>query len=224
MGCGPRTKYRRNHADAWRYLLDCLRPDIAFVQEALLRNSLTSDDGQLIWSEPRGTDSGTALFVRHGINVAPVATSCAGSYVAAANAIIGNESCLIASIHVGPPHYRLHLNELASWMRVSTRGRRFIVGGDLNAARHLDDVYGGRWFTDFFEALSREDFFDCHWATNKKEVQSFWGHQAKHAYQCDHLFCDQISASTLSSCSIIDDPQVRSFSDHGPIQLELAPA
>jgi hypothetical protein len=35
MGCGPRTRYRHSHAEAWRYLLDELRPDVAFVQEAL---------------------------------------------------------------------------------------------------------------------------------------------------------------------------------------------
>lgn len=57
--------------------------------------------------------------------------------------------------------------------------QRFVFAGDLNAARHLDDVYGGRWFTRDFAGLAERHSYDCHWSQHGKEVQSFWGHQAR---------------------------------------------
>jgi hypothetical protein len=36
MGCGPNSSYRKSHDEAWRYLLQELRPDVALVQEALV--------------------------------------------------------------------------------------------------------------------------------------------------------------------------------------------
>ena len=39
MGCGPRvSQYRRSHGEAWEYLVNELRPDVAMVQEALVPN------------------------------------------------------------------------------------------------------------------------------------------------------------------------------------------
>ena len=40
MGCGYGQQFRRTHDEAWRYLTEELRPDIALVQEALLQESL----------------------------------------------------------------------------------------------------------------------------------------------------------------------------------------
>ena len=101
-------------------------------------------------------------------------------------------------------------------------GATVVVGGDLNAARHVDSVYGGRWFTRFFDELAARHFHDCHWAAHGREQQTFWGHQTKEKYQCDHLFVDMSTARRVLECSVIDNEDVRSFSDHGPLQLTIA--
>src|SRR5262245_36501094 len=95
MGCGPRSRYRRTHADAWRYLLE-LEPDVAFVQEAL-RISAPSSQGNTFWSADLGTDSGTAVFVRRGLAAEPVTLRSAGSYVAGASVRCPDGPMLVAS-------------------------------------------------------------------------------------------------------------------------------
>jgi endonuclease/exonuclease/phosphatase family metal-dependent hydrolase len=128
---------------------------------------------------------------------------------------------LVVSVHVVGPDYRQHLRTLVDDLSVAIEGQRFVIGGDLNAARHLDDVYGGQWFTHFFEDLARRNFYDCHWARHGKEVQSFWGHQARQAYQCDHYLVDAATNKDVIGCHVIDNTSVRQLSDHGPIQLDL---
>ena len=223
MGCGPRpAKYRKTHAEAWRYLLDDLKPDVALVQEALLRHeAIPRQHGQVFWSEAKGVDSGTAVFVRAGLEARRVVLESDGSYVAAAEVDVYGWTVLIVSIHVGPPDYKSHLNTAADRLGAAVRGRRFVVGGDLNAARHWDHVYGGHWFQQFFEDLSTREFYDCHWQVHQKETQSFWGRQAKHPYQCDHVFVDARTSRAVGDCRIIDNPIVRTLSDHGPLHLHL---
>jgi endonuclease/exonuclease/phosphatase family metal-dependent hydrolase len=224
MGCAPRpAKYRKTHAEAWRYLLDDLKPDVALIQEALVNpEPIAREYGQMFWSADKGTDSGTAVLVRGGLAGEFKELRSAGSYVAAAEVTINDSTAFVASIHVGPPRYRKHLRTLMDVLVPAVAGQRFIVGGDLNAARHVDNVYGGRWFHRFFESVAAREFHDCHWQLHGKEVQSFWGRQARNPYQCDHVFVDRETAHGIRECHVIDNPVVRALSDHGPLLLRLA--
>jgi hypothetical protein len=61
MGAAPRiAKYRKRQTAAWRYLLATLRPDVAFVQEALFTNPITDDDGSLTWNDEAGRRASVA--------------------------------------------------------------------------------------------------------------------------------------------------------------------
>jgi len=222
MGCGPRSRYRRTHEDAWRYLL-ALRPDVALVQEALLKSAPPPPLGTTFWGSDRGTDSGTAIFVRSGVVAEPFAIRSPGSYASAISVYSSGLPLLIASVHVGPGDYKENRRVLIDALIAATAGRRFVVGGDLNTARHWDAVYGGRTHANFFKMLEEHGFYDCHWAQHGREVQSFWGHQTREAYQCDHFFTDRTTADLgqVLNCVVVDNPQVRALSDHGLLRLEL---
>lgn len=112
MGCGPPTKYRLTHDEAWRYLLHVLRPDVAFVQEALSKNAVT-EGGSLIWSDV----GGTAIFVRRGISCNVEHVRSEGAYFSAVRSSIGGESVLLGSIHVSPGNYKKHLIRLAATLK-----------------------------------------------------------------------------------------------------------
>jgi len=216
------ARYRKKHSDAWRYLLEILAPDVAFVQEAMISTDPTATyGGQLFWSEDCGSDSGTAIWVRDGLCVENVSIRSKGSYLAAVQLPISGAPTQMVSVHVGGPNYRQHLRILTDELEQHLRGKRFVVAGDLNAARHLDNVQGGKWFTRFFEDLDRRNFCDCHWKQHGGEIQSFWGHQAKNPYQCDHAFTDPSSSGQVSSCHILPYDPVREFSDHSPLLLVL---
>ena len=223
MGCAPpMARYRKIHAEAWRYLLGELRPDIAFVQEALLAAAPEATlGGQIYWSEDHGSSSGTGIWVRIGLEVRALSLRSAGSYVAAVELLRPTHPLLAISAHVGGPAYRKHLQALADTLSTAVANRPFIAGGDLNAARHLDDVQGGRWFTRYFDDLTTRGFVDCHWTRHGKEVQSFWGPQAQNEYQCDHFLADGKTDASVTTCRVVDNADVRRLSDHGPILLEL---
>lgn len=222
MGCSFPGRYRRTHADAWRYLLG-LQPDVLFVQEALLSAAPAADRGNVVWSADRGRESATAVVVRPGVKATPVNVRARASYVAAASVESSIGPLLLASVHVGPGDYKENRRVVVQKLRKLTAGQRFVVGGDVNAARHWDTVYGGRTHAEFFATLGKCGFHDCHWTQHGREVQSFWGRQAKEAYQCDHIFTDtKTGEGLIRDCTVIDNAEVRALSDHGPLRLELA--
>ena len=222
MGCAPpRARYRKSHAAAWQYLLQEFQPDICLVQEALIESEAMSDGGRLFWSDPRGSDSGVAVWVRQGLAARPFSMRSEGSYVAGVIVPALGRERVFLSVHVGPPNYRKHLRAVAESLGAALVDHSVVVAGDLNAARQVDIVYGGKWFTRYFADLEKRGLHDCHWAIHQRECQSFWGHQAKNPYQCDHAFVDVASASSVSKCDIIDNESIRALSDHGPLRLEL---
>jgi exonuclease III len=212
MGCAPRgSRYRRTHATAWRYLLDTLTPDIAFVQEALRpTQAVTPNDGELQWSADIGNQSGTAVFIRRGFAFEPLTVRSDKSYVAGARVSVAGEPIVFISVHVGPSNYRKNLKTLVDALCPVIEGTRFVVGGDWNAARHVDDVYGGQWYRKFFDDLAARQMVDCHWTQHGEEVPSLWRKQDAHRYQCDHIFADAITASG-ADCNVM--PHVETFSD-----------
>lgn len=185
MGCGPRSaKYRRTHDEALRYLLETLRPDIAFVQEAMLFGErIAGEHGTVVWSADRGRDSGTGIIVRPGIDVTPLSLQSQGNYVAAATINYDSRPFTACSVHVGPKDYRQHLVNIQDSICELLNEQLVVVGGDFNAARHWDTVHGGNWYTNYFLSLLENGFHDCHWGIHGREIQSFWGQQAKAKYQ-----------------------------------------
>jgi hypothetical protein len=70
------------HEAAWHYLLSCLRPDVACVQETLASaDQIVADRGTLTWSRAR--PGGTGVFVRRGLDFRPIPATLSGSYIAA---------------------------------------------------------------------------------------------------------------------------------------------
>lgn len=73
---------RNTHEAAWHYVLSCLRPDVACVQEALVStDQIVADRGTVTWSRAR--PGGTGVFVRRGLDFRPIPSTLFGSYVAA---------------------------------------------------------------------------------------------------------------------------------------------
>jgi endonuclease/exonuclease/phosphatase family metal-dependent hydrolase len=99
--------------------------------------------------------------------------------------------------------------------------RAFVIGGDLNASRGFDAVYGGKRYATFFADVTKRGFHDCLFALHGAESQSFWGPAAKHAYQLDHVFVDARSGKSVKTARVIDTPETRRLSDHGPVVIDL---
>jgi hypothetical protein len=66
----------------------------------------------------------------------------------------------IISIYVRPGDYKFNIKEVFDLIEPKVKSYRFVAGGDLNAARHLDDIYGGQWYHRFFNSITERGFHD----------------------------------------------------------------
>lgn len=191
MGCGhPRftARYRKVQDEAWRLLFG-FDPDVILVQEALLQlPEWVGREGTVAMQPPGydGQDSGCGILVRRG-QAAARPLMIPGSYAAAAEVTVAGTPVYFASVHVSTEDHQKNLRAVIDVLPPEVSGRRFVVGGDFNAAPHYDRVYKKNVYGWFFESFATNGFHDCHFGLHAKEVQSFWGRQAKEAYQDDHF-------------------------------------
>jgi len=225
MGCGSRqSAYKRSHAEAWDYLVNELRPDVALLQEARLANveAARATFSVRVCEVATGVEAGTAVLVRgREVTDAKAISVSASSYAATAEVKTDAGPLTVVSAHIwtGKSQYAdlARLVELAA----GSFATPVLVGGDFNACRRFDEV-NRTTYKRFFEAMTAAGFDEPHWRIHGKEVQTFWGHQAKEAYQDDHFFVSKAWAEKVRECRVVDDAVVRRVSDHGPVVLELA--
>lgn len=224
MGCAM-AAYRPSHDEAWRYLVDELRPDLALVQETLLTPSVhLGSRGRLsargAWS--RTKDWGSAVYAPT-LPIEDVTTIDTEGVHACSTTITTAEGPLVAvSLHVSTvDDQSARLAAVADGLATVASAQRMIIAGDFNAARRFDEVYPGMNYGKFFERMREVGFFECHWRLHGREVQTFWGKQTIEAYQDDHFFVNEDLGAKVTSCSAIDNAVVRRLSDHAPLELVI---
>jgi len=226
MGCGPTaSQYRKSHSEAWEYLLRGLCPDVALVQEALVGkiDEVGGDYSVTLCGLGPNIAAGTAVLVSgFATRTAPTFAISSHTYAATAEITTPAGPLTVVSVHVYPgDEQHADLKRLVELMDRSLAGKSVLVGGDFNAARRFDEVYGGRKYGMFFAAMKTAGLHEVHWALHGREIQTFWGRQTKEAYQDDHFFITNGWASRIRSCNVIDNAVVRRLSDHGPVEMDL---
>lgn len=206
---------RDTHEAAWHYLLSCLKPDVACVQEVLVSaDRLAAAEGSMVWSKSR--PGGTGVFVRRGVSFERVASSLQGSYIAAISVSALDRTFLAFSVHVGPESWK-NQEALERWLVEQMHVGPFVVGGDFNTSRSYSEKHRA-----YLARLVASGVHDCHWSKHGRETPSFWGRQSRAAtYQNDHFFTSQSFACLVRDCWVADNPLTRKLSDHGPVVLDL---
>jgi len=226
MGCGPTaSQYRKSHGEAWDYLLRELHPDVALIQEALVAKieEARQDHSVTVCDLGPGVTAGTAVLVR-GLEVRGVPNVAISSHTYTATTEICTPAgpLTVVSVHVYPgKEQHTDLKRLVDLLGSASGQQSVLVGGDFNAARHYDDVHGGKKYKTFFAAMEEAGLHDVHWGIHGREVQSFWGHQTTEPYQDDHFFITKAWSAHIHSCNVVDNEVFRRVSDHGPVMLEL---
>lgn len=150
---------RGGSSSTWTYLLD-LKPDLIFVQEAVLPGSIAADFDAAYEISPTRTGKeqrwGTAILARHGISLTPVQiTSHVRPWVAetlrrlkavcvVAEARIGDQELILASVH--SPAWPISMPEaidesdLQDVLLDAYRGTRTVWGADLIWRWLVDEV------------------------------------------------------------------------------------
>ena len=99
----------------------------------------------------------------------------------------------------------------------------FVLGGDFNAARLMDQfsyMAGGN--VDFFSRIESSGFHNMLGPFHEGEVRTYFK-ENKQPYQLDHMYCDATLLSRLKDCRVVDHPAaVLDLSDHAPVVAEFA--
>jgi hypothetical protein len=240
MGMGPPGRpAHRLHDQAWHYLLG-LGADLVFVQEALPPAWVRSE-GQLVCGPFK--EWGSAIFSPRVplARVAPPPESnlrALGSYLALGVASMPDGSdAFVASVHARhgeatPPQLgdldpavaarpavgRPHTNDVIFLGLSKLVTERFILAGDWNTARIQSSERAG---AQFFERVSKQDWYDCVWDKTGDELQTWFG-RSQILKQDDHAFCDQALGRQLEEVWVAEDAATRlHLSDHAPLVLDF---
>lgn len=239
----PRSRDPSLRDQAWHYLLG-LGPDLAFLQEAL-PPTWSRSEGILV-HEPFRQWGSLIFSPRFPIERfrlpedSPLRSL--GAYLAFGVASVPDGSdALVVSVHaVVKRATRAHLGDLdpAAIARPSrqhpmindivfagledlVRDRRFIVAGDWNVARLIDQKQPGTGGREFFERVHAQGWFDCVWEKHGEELQTFFRGSGE-PYQDDHVFCDPGLGARLQDVRVASDAVVDlRLSDHAPIVLDF---
>lgn len=249
MGCCYGQRYKTANARTWSQLL-AWDPDFALVQETY-RPDIDSD--RFVFTPYDWSDEiGTLVYAKAGPLVRPLVDTPLLAHLAGqvtlAETELNGTAYLLASIHantakvdpdrvaefglvgVGGSHtadlYPLDLirNDLSRL----TQKRRFIVGGDLNAALRFDQLYPKNsvyygnleWFTKAHES----GWWNAHRKFHAGEERTlFRPNKPDELFQLDHLFTDRTTWSNLTRCDVLPVPFLDELTDHAPLVMEVGP-
>jgi exonuclease III len=217
-------QHRVLQEDAWDYLINELKPDIALLQEAVPSDELEKKS-KICWQpiKRRGWGSGIYCPERSLIEI-PLESVQYRGWVVAAKVIVGDSEIVLASIHVPIINNWAYpyIEEIFDLIHPHIEGKQFIVGGDLNSCRLIDEVHGSTHHNAFFNRIESSDFYNCVKPFYNGEPQTFFGIQAKNPYQDDHLFINEDSKERLKSCTVLEYKEPLSlYSDHVPVIIDL---
>jgi len=214
-------QYRSKHPEAWKYLRDSIRPDIALLQET--RPPALDGDERVILNEIH-QGWGTAVYVR---SLQAASSADFDRYptrvVAAGVHLSSNKTMFVVSIHAPIIGNRVfpHLSNIFDDIESELADESCIVGGDLNSARLAEKVWPNYGHGPFFERLDQSWLVDCRKKFYPEEVQTIFRPKQFYPFQDDHIFVSRDLAEKVVEYQVLNSDIARTVSDHIPVVVEI---
>jgi endonuclease/exonuclease/phosphatase family metal-dependent hydrolase len=216
--------FRKTHVEAWKYLREEIRPDVALLQEVSPPELPAGED---IVFQPVYRDWGTAIYARglrlRKLTLRRYPRGVARGRVTVGTVTVGARELGLASVHAPVIRNEVHphLDRVFNQLEALFENRPTIVAGDLNSARACEGVWPDSGHARFFERIGKGPFIDCHWKFHQKEIQTFFRKDTQLCLQDDHIFASPDMASRFTCCDVLDNKTTRRLSDHIPIVAEI---
>lgn len=238
MGLADRPRrFVKTHAEAWRYLIG-LSPDLAFLQESFPPDWVEGE-GRVVRDPFQRW--GSAIF-SPTLAIEPFALPEDSSlralpnYLAFAKVSLPDGMHVIAaSIHAPPrraegdvlggrdpeelrrsvegPKYN---DAIFAGLAPLMEGRRFILAGDWNTARHQGTERDSRAGEEFFARVREAGWHDCVWGKHHDEIRTWFG--PGRLQQDDYVFCDRSFGESVDEVFVAEDAANKQhLSDHAPL-------
>ncbi len=221
--------------EVWDYFLNEIDADFYFFQEARPSKKIQDDKEHFVWNEIGGNRLwGSGLYSKkYKLTEEIIKTEFKGVFTVANTKIEDRKLTLISLYGLmesnGPTKgyaiTNLHkmLSDLTCIFNGLVDGKRnIILGGDLNASVQLDPMQKNNSHKIFFDRLEDFSLNDCFKLSNKEfPVQTLRHHKSKIKWQNDYFFIGNKMSKQLISCEILDNDQIRKYSDHNPVVVTL---
>jgi len=214
-------QHQSRHDEAWAYLRDEIKPDLALLQEA---SPPQRREQEHLLFKPIHQSWGTALYTR-GMPLKELQVKGYPTRVVAALMEVSSGRKIAAvSVHAPIIRNRVfpYLDKIFDEIERLVGSHSFVVGGDLNTARLAEKVWRGHGHGPFLERLAESVFFDCTWKFHNAEQQTFFRKGVKYPWQDDHLFVSHDIADQVKSCDVLKNEVTLRVSDHIPVVTEIA--
>lgn len=224
MDYWKRNKEQRQ--DAWDYLTDEIRPDIALLQECVPPPDM-SKEYNVIYREIGGTRNwGSAVLTRgYPIKEVEFENSLPGCVVATEVEVPGiiltaiSVYGMLCKYNYATTTMHRVLSDLTLLLHGQRGSRTFIMGGDYNVSPQWDERYKHRDPSHqlVFDRIEDLKLVNCTLQYYGKLVQTNHHARSNYPWQNDYLHASKKLAAKMMSCKVLDDERVREFSDHDPV-------
>jgi hypothetical protein len=235
------------HAAAWEWLRNQAEFDVAMLQEAILPGDLGDSFASVLFQSRFPAQKlawGNCTLVRsHRFSPCRLAhpTWAASSMEAALVAFGGEDNPMLVNVHsnakpienfprndfVAAGGLTCHQTKvwevevIAHQLQPLLTGRRFILGGDINAGLLLDEVYGYKNNVNLLRNLAEQGYVDLRLRHSEYEQQTFFRARTN-PYQLDHLFGDLSTNESVKSWTVLTDvARDMKLSDHAPVVINV---
>lgn len=236
------------HAEAWEWLRHQAEFDVAMLQEAIPPSDLGDSFVSVLFQSRFPAQNlawGNCTLVRnHEFREHPIehATWAESSMDAALIADGGNDLPLLVNVHsnakpiegfsrndfVAAGGKACHqtkvweIEVLAHQLRPLLAGRRFILGGDINAGHLLDEEYGYKNNENLWKNMAEQGYVDLRLRHSETERQTFF-RERTNPYQLDHFFGDSSTNESVKSWTVLTEvARDLNLSDHAPVVIDVA--
>lgn len=235
------------HAAAWEWLRHRAEFDVAMLQEAIPPSNLGDSFASLLFQSRFPAQKlawGNCTLVRdHKFSPHKIehSTWAESSMDAALIAHGGDDVPILINVHSnakpigGFPRSEFtaaggmtchqtkvwEIEVLAHQLQPILIGRRFILGGDINAGLLLDEVYGYQNNENLWRNLAEQGYVDLRLRHSENEQQTFF-RERTNPYQLDHFFGDALTNQSVKSWSVLTEvARDLKLSDHAPVLMEI---
>jgi exonuclease III len=211
---------RSLHAEAWEYLLEAIRPDLALVQEVRRPPDRLKN---VLWKMVGRTGWGTAVFAKDLALQELRLQAHLGRIVAARVVVDGGRQITVASLHAPVrngrviPNLRLMMEMLQPFLAPGS----FMIGGDLNTCRLAEKAWPRCGHAEFFDEIEAKGFINCFWKLHGREEQTFFRSGQDFPFQDDHIIVSPDLGDCLRSCQVLHNDDTLRLSDHIPLVTEF---
>jgi len=224
--------HKKDNVEAWKYFVEEINSDIFLFQESYPNLEILNQDS-LKWNEIGNSRQwGSGIYSpKYPIKEYSFNNNFFGAVTAAEIEISSDFKIIVISLYglmekIGGVVYaipNLHriLSDLTGILESIKTKHRVIIGGDLNASRQIDAQQTGDAHRVFFDRLKEFGLENCFDNYFQDFVQTHRHSRSDKPWQNDYFFISKKLSKKLKNCEVLDNDEVRKFSDHNPVLIEL---